>query len=223
MNTRIFQPSGIFPPTGLILPADIHAVVLSGGEGSRMGGVDKGLVIFHGQVLAQRAALRLGSTVGRVSISANRNLEQYGTLGFETLNDGLSTYEGPLGGVRSALRACGTAYLAVLPCDVPFFPEDLFLRLADKLASSEASIAMPLVLQADGSSFPDPVFMLMHASVLPSLDRYFAAGGRKITTWAGTVGLTLVPFTEPEDVLSFMDADTVQALADLSLRDEDSG
>ncbi len=183
-----------------------------------MGGVDKGLAVFHGQVLAQRAALRLGATVGRVSISANRNLERYQALGFEVFNDGLSTYEGPLGGVRAALRASTAPYVAVLPCDVPFYPEDVFTQLAGKLAASQAQIAMPLVTQADGSSFPDPVFMLMHLSVLPGLDRYFAAGGRKITTWAGKAGLALVPFNAPQDALAFMDADTVQALADLAKR-----
>ncbi len=200
----------------MISPTDIHAVVLAGGEGRRMGGADKGLAVFHGQVLAQRAALRLGATVGRVSISANRNLAQYQALGFEAFSDGLPSYEGPLGGVRAALRSCSAPYLAVLPCDVPFFPQDLFTQLAGKLTVSEAQIAMPLVTQADGSVFPDPVFMLMHASVLPDLEVYFAAGGRKITTWAGKAGLALVPFTDPQDALAFMDADTVQALADLA-------
>jgi molybdenum cofactor guanylyltransferase len=198
---------------------DIHAVVLAGGEGKRMGGADKGLAVFHGQVLAQRAALRLGDTVGRVSISANRNLEQYETLGFEVFSDELATYEGPLGGVRAALRLCTVPYLAVLPCDAPFFPDDLFTYLAIKLSESKARIAMPLVTQPNGSTFPDPVFMLMHVSVLPELEEYFAAGGRKITTWAGRVGLALVPFTSPDDSLSFMDADTLEALADLANRE----
>jgi molybdopterin-guanine dinucleotide biosynthesis protein A len=77
---------------------------------------------------------------------------------------------------------------------------------------------MPLVMQADGNRFPDPVFMLMHVSVLPDLERYFLAGGRKITTWAAQLGLALVPFIEPDDTLAFLDADTMQALADLAKR-----
>ncbi len=201
-----------------IAPHHIYAVILAGGEGRRMGGVDKGLAVFHGQALAQRAAQRLGPSVGRVSISANRNLERYQTLGFKVLSDGLATYEGPLGGVLAALRACTVPYLAVLPCDVPFFPTDLITQLAEKLASSEAKIAMPLVTQLDGSVFPAPVFMLMHTSVLPDLEAYFANGGRKITTWAGKAGLALVTFNAPQDAQAFMDADTVQALDDLALK-----
>jgi molybdenum cofactor guanylyltransferase len=201
-----------------IAPHHIHAVILAGGEGRRMGGADKGVALFHGQALAQRAAQRLGPSVGRVSISANRNLEQYQTLGFEVLSDGLASYEGPLGGVLAALRACTAPYLAVLPCDVPFFPIDLITQLANKLAASEAQIAMPLVTQLDGSVFPDPVFMLMRMSVLADLDAYFAAGGRKITTWAGKAGLALVPFNTPQDTQAFMDADTVLALDELAQR-----
>jgi molybdenum cofactor guanylyltransferase len=199
----------------VISAQDIHAVILAGGEGRRMGGADKGLAMFHGQGLAQRAAMRVQGSVGRVSISANRNVAQYQALGYEVLSDGLTSYEGPLGGVRAALRACTAPYLAVLPCDVPFFPEDIITQLAGKLATSLSPIAMPLVTQADGSVFPDPVFMLMHASVLLGLEDYFAAGGRKITTWAGKAGLALLPV---DDALSFMDADTVQALADLARR-----
>lgn len=202
-----------------IHPIDIHAVVLAGGEGRRMGGADKGLAVFHGQVLAQRAAQRLGSTVGRVSISANRNSDQYKALGFDVFSDELKTYEGPLGGVLAALRACTAPYLAVVPCDVPFFPDDLFTYLAIKLSESKARIVMPLVTQPDGGTFPNPVFMLMHVSVLPALEEYFAAGGRKITTWAGRVGLALVPFISPDDSLAFMDADTMQSLADLAQRE----
>jgi molybdenum cofactor guanylyltransferase len=201
-----------------IAPHHIHAVILAGGEGRRMGGVDKGLAVFHGQALAQRAAQRLGPSVGRVSISANRNLERYQTLGFEVLSDGLATYEGPLGGVLAALRACTAPYLAVLPCDVPFFPIDLITQLANKLATSEAQIVMPLVTQLDGSVFPTPVFMLMSTSVLPDLEAYFAGGGRKITTWAGKAGLALVPFNTAQDAQAFIDADTVLALDDLALR-----
>jgi molybdenum cofactor guanylyltransferase len=174
------------------------------------------LAEFHGQALAQRAAQRVAASVGRVSISANRHLEQYQAFGCDVLSDGLARYEGPLGGVLAALRASTAPYLAVLPCDVPFFPEDLLTRLASKLSESSASVAMPLVTQADGSVFPDPVFMLMRRSVLPDLEAYFAAGGRKITTWAGKIGLVLLPFNSPDDARAFTDADTVQALAALA-------
>jgi molybdopterin-guanine dinucleotide biosynthesis protein A len=106
----------------------------------------------------------------------------------------------------------------VLPCDVPFFPIDLITQLANKLATSEAQIAMPLVTQLDGSVFPDPVFMLMSTSVLPDLEAYFAGGGRKITTWAGKAGLALVTFNAPQDTQAFMDADTVLVLHSLERR-----
>ena len=198
--------------------AHIHAVILAGGEGRRMGGVDKGLALFQGQPLVQRAAQRLGASVAKVSVSANRNAALYRALGYDVFDDGMLDYEGPLGGVLAALRRCTAPYLAILPCDVPFFPVDLVSVLANKLSRSTANIAMPLVTQADGAVFPDPVFMVMRASVLPDLEAYFAAGGRKITTWAGKAGLALVAFDAPQHAAQFEDADTLAALQNLAQR-----
>lgn len=199
----------------MIAPQDIHAVILAGGEGRRMGGADKGLELFHGKPLAQRAAQRIAPFVGSVSLNANRNVAAYTALGYTVFSDDLPAHEGPLGGVLAALRACRAPYLLVLPCDVPNFPLDLVVRLAAALkeATAGARVAMPLAKQVDGSTFVEPVFMLMDCAVLPDLEAYFAAGGRKITTWAGKAGLALAPFTQPQDAAAFADADTFDALA----------
>jgi molybdenum cofactor guanylyltransferase len=197
---------------------DIHAVILAGGEGRRMGGADKGLALFLGTPLAQRAAQRIAPFVDAVSVNANRNAAAYAALGYTVFSDGLPAHEGPLGGVLAALRACSAPYLLVLPCDVPNFPLDLVARLAAALQGSNAGarVAMPLATQADGSPFVEPVFMLLDCAVLPDLEAYFAAGGRKITTWAGKAGLALAPFTQPHDAAAFADADTFAALAALA-------
>ena len=43
---------------------DITGLVLAGGRGTRMGGIDKGLQLFRGQPLAQHALARLAPQVG---------------------------------------------------------------------------------------------------------------------------------------------------------------
>jgi molybdopterin-guanine dinucleotide biosynthesis protein A len=53
---------------------DITGLILAGGRGSRMGGVDKGLQAHRGVPLAMHALLRLSAQVGHMMINANRNL-----------------------------------------------------------------------------------------------------------------------------------------------------
>ena len=110
----------------------ITGLILAGGQGRRLGGVDKGLQLFAGQPLVQHALRRLAPQVGRVMISANRNLEAYRQMGVPVWPDPpeLQGYQGPLAGVLAGLQACDTAYLVTIPCDCPRFPSDLVQRLS---------------------------------------------------------------------------------------------
>ena len=59
----------------------ITGLVLAGGLGRRMGGVDKGLQQHRGVPLARHALARLAPQVGRIAINANRHLEAYRAMG----------------------------------------------------------------------------------------------------------------------------------------------
>ena len=102
---------------------DITGLVLAGGRGSRMGGVDKGLQTHHGMPLAQHALLRLGTQVGELMINANRNLGAYESMGVPVWPDASADYPGPLAGLLAGLERCETPYLVSVPCDTPNFPD----------------------------------------------------------------------------------------------------
>ena len=70
-----------------IAKTDITGLVLAGGRGSRMGGVDKGLQDYRGLPLARHALLRLAPQVGGVMINANRNLPVYRSMGIPVWPD----------------------------------------------------------------------------------------------------------------------------------------
>ena len=74
--------------SGAIANADITGLILAGGRGSRMGGVDKGLQPWRGLPLAQQVLLRLKPQVGPVLLNANRNLDTYRAWGLPVLADG---------------------------------------------------------------------------------------------------------------------------------------
>jgi molybdopterin-guanine dinucleotide biosynthesis protein A len=159
---------------------DITGLILAGGRGSRMGGVDKGLQAYLGMPLAMHALLRLAPQVGELLINANRNLAAYESMGAPVWPDALPDYPGPLAGFLAGLEHCATPYLATVPCDSPLFPEDLVARLAERLDADGAEIAIAATRE-DGELRLQPVFCLMKATVMESLARFTASGQRTPT------------------------------------------
>jgi molybdopterin-guanine dinucleotide biosynthesis protein A len=189
---------------------DITGLILAGGRGSRMGGVDKGLQNHHGMPLALHALLRLQPQVGAMLINANRNLGAYESMGVPVWPDALPDYPGPLAGMLAGLERCTTPYLVTVPCDTPNFPDDLVERLANALEGDE-DIAM--VATREGSELVrQPVFLLMKATLLESLVAYLKAGERKIDPWTAQQRRVLVEF---EDPAAFFNANTLEELRQL--------
>ena len=195
----------------MIEPRDVTGLVLAGGRGSRMGGVDKGLQPHLGMPLAMHALLRLAPQVGETMINANRNLAAYESMGAPVWLDALADYPGPLAGFLAGLEHCSTPYLATVPCDSPLFPEDLVARLAAGLEAADAEIAIAATRE-DGELRLQPVFCLMRASVMESLVRFTTAGGRKIDAWTATLREATVEF---DDARPFVNANTLAELQQL--------
>jgi molybdopterin-guanine dinucleotide biosynthesis protein A len=199
----------------MIEKSDITGLVLAGGRGTRMGGVDKGLQTHLGMPLAMHALLRLGPQVGELMINANRNLGAYESLGVPVWPDALPDYPGPLAGFLTGLERCETPYLATVPCDSPNLPQDLVARLAAAVESEDAELAMAATHEG-GELRPQPVFCLMRANVLESLVRFTTAGGRKIDAWTATLRTIAVPF---DDAQAFFNANTLAELHQLQRSD----
>src|SRR3954468_10199275 len=140
--------------------AEITGVILAGGRGSRMGGVDKGLQNFNGVPMALATLMRLQPQVGEVMINATRNLAAYEAFGVPVWPDVLDDYAGPLAGFLTALERCETGWLATVPCDTPLFPQDFVARLARAAQEQDAEIAMAAAREEDGQTRPQPVFCL---------------------------------------------------------------
>jgi len=208
-----------------IAAGEITGLVLAGGRGSRMGGIDKGLQNFNGTPLALHALMRLQSQVGELMINANRNIAAYESFGVPVWPDGLADYAGPLAGFLTGLERCETPYLLTVPCDTPLFPLDLASRLAEALARENAEIAMvsaPEAAPEPGAApvlRPQPVFCLLRTSLLESLVRFTQAGGRKIDAWTAQHRTVLVPFDRPGDAPdAFFNANTLAELHALENR-----
>ena len=192
----------------------ITGLILAGGRGSRMGGVDKGLQNHLGMPLVMQALLRLQPQVGALMINANRNLAAYESMGVPVWPDALADYPGPLAGFLAGLERCETPYLVTVPCDTPNFPTDLVERLAAALVAEDAQIAMAATRE-DGQLQVQPVFCLMAATLMESLVAFTQAGQRKIDRWTGQHRCATVVF---DDADAFFNANTLDELQRLQPR-----
>ena len=190
----------------------ITGLVLAGGQGTRMGGLDKGLQSFLGQPLALHALERLRPQVGALMLSANRHMSDYAALGVPVWPDADAEFAGPLAGMLAGLNHCSTPYLATVPCDAPLFPADLVARLAAALAAEGAEIAMAIAPDAAGVLRSQPVFCLLAAGMRDSLAQFLQAGGRKVGAWTTGRRTVSVAFHDPQ---AFFNANTPAELQSL--------
>ncbi|WP_233802605.1 molybdenum cofactor guanylyltransferase MobA [Paraburkholderia sp. HP33-1] len=194
----------------------ITGLVLAGGRGTRMGGVDKGLQPLHGEPLAAHVLRRLAPQTGPLMISANRHHDTYAALGAPyratVVADSLPDFPGPLAGMLTGLRAAGTAYLLSAPCDSPWLPANLAACLAHALEASHADIATVTTVDARGERSLHPVFALMRVALADDLVTFLSAGERKVRAWYARHTTVEVVFT---DERAFYNANSLQELADL--------
>ena len=207
-------PAAFHPPA----KHHITGCILAGGRASRMGGVDKGLQLFRGQTLVQHAIMRLQPQVMQVLINANRNPADYALTGLKVIADTDFADMGPLSGFLSGLQHCDTEWLVTVPCDSPFFPLDLVEKLAAAATAKQSLIAMAQTQRLPDNAWElQPVFCLMHRSLIHSLKDYLASGQRKISAWAQQqTPLALCEFEETaESAHPFANANTLQELQNL--------
>jgi len=185
--------------------AAITGVILAGGQGRRMGSVDKGLQLLRGRPLVQWVIERFAPQVDELIINANQNLEAYGRFAFPVVSDAIAGYAGPLAGLHRALDAAHHPLVATAPCDSPFLPADLVSRLLSALESHDAELSV-----ARTGTQAHPVFCLCRTSVLPSLTAYLEAGGRKIDAWYARLRVVEVAFDD--QVAAFSNINTREEL-----------
>ena len=199
----------------------VTGLVLAGGRGSRMGGIDKGMQHFRGSPLALNALTRLqrqeGGLIGPLMVNANRNLALYEAFGHPVWPDTLADYAGPLAGFMTGLAHCKTPWLLTVPCDTPLFPLDLAQRLASAFDDDpHTDIAMVAAREEDGSLRNQPVFCLLQTTLLDSLVAFTQTGGRKIERWTDQHHTVVVPFDRPGDhPQAFFNANTLAELQSL--------
>lgn len=186
----------------------ITGVILAGGQGRRMGSVDKGLKPLRGRPMIEWVIERFGPQVDELLINANQNLERYARFGHRVIPDVIGGFAGPLAGLHRALGEATHALVATVPCDSPYLPRDLIARLLTALSADAAELAV-----ARTGEQPHPVFCLCRRSVAPSLTEFLGRGGRKIDAWYAQLKVVEVAFDD--NAAAFSNINTEAELAAL--------
>ena len=193
-------------------PQLITGVVLAGGRGQRMGGVDKGLQGFRRKPLVQHVLERLSPQVGTILINANRHRAEYTQWGHAVIPDEDESFSGPLAGMLASLGHCQTPWLISVPCDTPFFPSDLVERLLQEAQSTGAQMAVPCTLSSDSRPQWESVFLLMRTDLREALRLHLNRGERKIETWIRSQPHVAVPFEDPSAFTNLNTFDDLRSL-----------
>lgn len=161
-------------------------VILAGGQATRMGGGDKGLLSLGDTRLIDNVIDRLSPQVAGLALNANGDAARFADLNLPVIPDSIDGFAGPLAGVLAGLDWAaeqGADTIVTAAADTPFFPCDLVPRL--QLASE--GMAHPLVLAAT----PDPkrgqarhpTFGLWPVALRHDLRAALADGVRKVILW----------------------------------------
>ncbi len=183
----------------------VSGIVLAGGQGRRMGGVDKGLQLLRGKPMVAWALERITPQVDEVIVNANQNLEAYAGFGHRVVPDAIGGFAGPLAGLHAGLSAVSHPLAVTVPCDSPFLPLDLVARLRKALQANDLAVAKT-------GDQPHPVFSLVRRSVLDHLAQFLSSGGRKIDAWYATLKVVEVPFDD--EAGAFRNINTREELKD---------
>lgn len=174
---------------------EITVLILAGGQGRRMGGVDKGWTRLADRPLIAHVLSRLQGQAGRVLINANRSLEAYRDLGPDVVEDREGGFQGPLMGIWSGLSASTTPWVLVVPCDSPALPMDLVKRMRHGIGENDIAVAH------DGGR-AHPVVALIRRALADDLGQALAAGERKIDRWYARHAWGYVDFSDQSDAFA---------------------
>ena len=174
---------------------EITYLILAGGRGQRMNGIDKGLMMWQGRPMIEHIIQHINVPTNKIIISANRNHETYNKYANTVINDELDgiqgDFQGPLAGILTAMHVCTTTYIVCLPCDSPMPPENMLMNLWQCMHSENKHSA----LCHDGERL-QPLFSLLSCTNKQQLSDFLEKGQRKVHEFMNQIEPAICDFSQ---------------------------
>ncbi len=170
----------LFPPPCDQPPSleTCSAVILAGGQGSRVGFRQKALLMYRGAPLLSAVLQRLTPQKLPVWINANAEQSVYQSYGYAVFSDEYKGFLGPLAGMQAAWQNVASDWIVFMPCDNPALPDTLVERLMQAYIQRPA----PLVVAHDGERI-QPLYLLMHRCMAPILAQAIERSHLSVLRW----------------------------------------
>jgi molybdenum cofactor guanylyltransferase len=120
---------------------DFAAVILTGGSGSRMGGMDKQLIEIEGETIISRILNVITPLFNEIIISGKK-VDGLPDMNITFVSDRYPG-RGPLAGIESALGASNAQYLFVFAGDMPWLSSELISKQIAFMIADPCDILVP--------------------------------------------------------------------------------
>ncbi len=177
------------------MPEKIIGVILAGGLARRLGNIDKALVKIDATTLLDRAITNLEKQCSQIIINANGNPDRFESTNKPIVADTIEGHAGPLAGVLAAMQWVQqnepqTKWIATLPVDTPFAPDDFARKLLLETTKTNADMAC-----TSSNGRHHPVVGLWPVDLADQLKQAMMKEDmRKVDLWTARYKLTIVDF-----------------------------
>ena len=176
-------------------------LVLAGGLARRMGGGDKALIVIGGAAILDRVLGLLRPACAEILLNANGDPARFAGYGLPVIPDSVPDFAGPLAGILAGLDWAAVnrpdlAWVASVPGDCPFLPDDLISRLHE----TRRNAGLPLASARSGD-WRHPVVGLWPVALREDLRHALVEESlHKIEAWTARHGVAIAHWpAEPVD------------------------
>ena len=159
-----------------------------------MNNVNKAFLLIDNHTLISRIIKKISNNNLPTAINANENLDKFSKFGLEIIKDKFVGHLGPLSGIYSALNWANHLkykWVFTFPCDVPFFPNDIFLKANNLLDDKTKNFDL---ISVTSNLKTHNVISLWNINLLEDLQIKISSGMRKVDQFTSNLKIEYINY-----------------------------
>ena len=167
---------------------------MAGGKSSRMCYGNKAFVKIKNYTLISRIIKKISNNHLPIAINANEDLDKFSKFGLEIIKDKFVGHLGPLSGIYSALiwaNCLKYKWVFTFPCDVPFFPNDIFIKVNNILDNKAKNFDL---ISFTSNKQKHHIMSLWNIKLIEDLQIKISSGLRKVDVFTSNLKVEYVHY-----------------------------